>query len=87
MPTKKCHSPSGSRRIESLATAAADLPQPLKRFQGGDQERGTRCSGKNCQDRLQIDIFSRTSDGPALLHLLISREALKSLAEMSAPRE
>ena len=41
LPTKECHSPSGSTRIMSVAPAAADLQHPLKAVQGGDQKWGT----------------------------------------------
>ena len=36
---------------------------------------------------LQVGIFRRKSREPNFLHLLIARKALKSLAEMSAPRD
>ena len=35
---KNCHLPSASARINSLATAVADLQHTLKGVQGGDQE-------------------------------------------------
>ena len=38
LPTKECHLPSGSTRIESLTTAVADLQHTLKRIQGAAQE-------------------------------------------------
>ena len=38
LPAKECHSPSGSTRIMSVATAAADLQHPLKAVQGEDQK-------------------------------------------------
>ena len=50
-PTKNCHLPSGSAKMKSLATAVADLQRTLKGAQGGDQEWGTLCSGKNWQNR------------------------------------
>ena len=45
------HLPSTSTRIRSRAAVAADLQHPLKGVQGGDQEGGTLCSGKNWQNR------------------------------------
>ena len=45
LPTKECHLPSGSTRIESLTTAVADLQHTLKRIQGAAQEWGALCSG------------------------------------------
>ena len=38
LPSKNCHSPSGSPRMKSLATEVADLQHTLKGVQGGDQE-------------------------------------------------
>ena len=49
--TENSHSPSGSTRMKSLATAAADFQHPLKGVLAGDQEGGPLCSGKNWQNR------------------------------------
>ena len=49
MPTKNGHLPPASKGIKSLATAV--IQHPLKGVQGGDQEWGPLCSGKNWQKR------------------------------------
>ena len=49
MPTEDSHLPSASTRTGSLATGVADLQHPLKGVQGGNQEGGPLCSGKNWQ--------------------------------------
>ena len=53
LSTKECCSPHGSTRIESLATAVADL-HTVKGVQGRDQEWGTLCSGKTGRADFQI---------------------------------
>lgn len=54
MPTKQCHSPTSSTRIELLATAVADLQYTLARIQGKDQEEDVLCSRKKGRTRSQI---------------------------------
>ena len=61
LPTENWHLPSISVRIKSWATAAADLQHPLKGVQGGDQERGTLCSGEDGQNRPSEDFVSPNS--------------------------
>ena len=38
--------PSTSTRLSSCAAAAADFQLPMKGVQGGEQKRGTLCSGQ-----------------------------------------
>ena len=76
--TKNWHLSSASARIRSLAIAVANFLHTLKGVQYGDQEWGIQCSGKNWQKRpsdksLQKILWAQ------VLHLLISRKALKSL--------
>ena len=89
MPTKKCHWPSSSTRIESLATAVADLQHVLKGVQGGDLEWGSLCSGKTGRTGLQIVRYfqKKLSYEPGFLHLPILRKALKPWTKISAPRD
>ena len=49
LKTGTCHLPC--MRIKSQATAATDLQHPLWGVQGGHQEWGPLCSGKNWQNR------------------------------------
>ena len=53
---ENCHLPSASTSIKSLANSAPELQDILK-FQGGDQEWGTLCSGKNWQNRFSDSYF------------------------------
>ena len=57
LPTENYYLPSVFIRMKSLTTAFADNEHTLKGVQVGDQEWGTRCSGKNWQDRPSDSYF------------------------------
>ena len=86
LPTKNCHFPSCSSRMRALATAVTDLPHTPRGVQGGDEEWEAFCA-LGIRTGLQINIFKRRFYEPNFLHLLISRKALKSLTETSAPHD
>ena len=58
-----------------LATAIADF-HTLKGIQGGDQEKGTLCSGKTARTGLQIDNFRGKFYESCFFHLPILRASL-----------
>ena len=87
LPVTYWHSPSTPREIKLWAPAAADLQQPLKGVQHGDQEQDTVCSGKNWQNKSSASYFQEKNYELKFLHLLISRKAPKSLMETSASRD
>ena len=74
MSTENRHLPSASTRTRSLVTAVTDL-QTLKEVQGGDQEWGTLCSGKNWQNRpSDSEIFSREDFRSPISYIFSSLE-------------
>ena len=79
------HLPSTSTRVKSCAAVAADLQHPLKRFQGGEQNWGTLCSGENWQNRSVDRYFQELILWVQFLYLLISRNALKFFMVMTIP--
>ena len=81
LPTTNWHLSSPSTRIKSWAHSV-DLQHPLNWVQGRDQEWGTLCSGKNCQNR-----SSRRKFWAQFLHLLISRKAVTPFMVTSAPHD
>ena len=74
--------PSISKRIKSGATAAADLQQPRKGVQGGEQNEALCVLGK-----LAGQVFRYIFSGAdfKFLYLLTCRKALKSFMVTSAP--
>ena len=75
-------------RIKSCATAAADLQQPLKGVQGGEQKWGTLCSGKSGRTGLQIvRYFQEQILWAQFLYLLIFRKVLKSFMVTIVPHD
>ena len=78
LPTTHCPSPSGTTRMESLATDITDFQHTLQGGQRRGQEGGTRCSGKTDRTSLQRNIFKRRLYEPILLCILIYRKALAS---------
>ena len=86
LQTATCHLPL--REIKFWAAAAADLQYPLKRVQGGEQERSTLCSGKTGRTGLQkVRYFQKPNLWAHFSHLFLSRKALKSSMVTSAPHD